>query len=582
MNKKGSTPRRLLWCLIPIICSMLLIQPATSLSVTRTPFEIESDHLQPTMLNDPPTVFDLRDVDGENYVTGIRDQGGYGTCWAHGTMAAVESNMLMTDEWSSNDELGAPDLSEAHLDWWNGFNTHNNDDDPGGDGLTPHFGGDYRVSSAYMTRGEGNIREIDAPYSDITTPADRSHKVYHYYYPREIAWFVAEPDLSNIDIIKTMVMQYGAVGTCMCVKGEFFDGYIHYQPPVNDLDPNHAIAIIGWDDTKQTQADDPGAWLCKNSWGDGWGINGYFWISYYDKHCGQHPEMGAVSYQDVERIENTYFYYHDYHGWRDTLPEIQEAVNVFTVENEGSINAVSFYTAADTVDFTVVIYDDFEDGLLENELARESGTIDFTGYHTIDLSSPVNLPVGDQFYIYLNLSHGGQPIDRTSEIPVLLGLRGDTIVESAANAGESFYKNNGEWYDLYDYSFADPQWNNTANFCMKAISGLKTAAYQVSDIQATMGRLSGSVENIGEAEGNNIVCSIKIMGGLLGRIAIESEDIIESLSVGSKETFSTDQLVFGLGKVEITIAVDYTVKWTGEAVVVGPFLLGVQQTEDEV
>ena len=35
----------------------------------------------------------------------------------------------------------------------------------------------------------------------------------------------------------------------------------------------HAVSIIGWDDSKQ-------AWLCKNSYGTGWGENGYFFLSY--------------------------------------------------------------------------------------------------------------------------------------------------------------------------------------------------------------------------------------------------------------------------------------------------------------
>ena len=45
-------------------------------------------------------------------------------------------------------------------------------------------------------------------------------------------------------------------------------------------DRNHAIALIGWDDTK-------GAWLLRNSWGTDWGMGGYMWIKYNSNNVGR-------------------------------------------------------------------------------------------------------------------------------------------------------------------------------------------------------------------------------------------------------------------------------------------------------
>ncbi|MBN2781159.1 MAG: T9SS type A sorting domain-containing protein [Candidatus Marinimicrobia bacterium] len=485
---------------------------------------------------DLPARFDLRHAGENNYVTTVKSQQG-GTCWAHGTLAAMESNLLRTGTWIREPELSEPNLAEYHLDWWNGFNLFYNEDLGylPGEGLAVHMGGDYRVAAAYLSRGDGAVRDEDGQsYKD---PPARRDSSYQYFYPRDIEWYRLKRDLSNIAFIKNQLMTHGALATCMYANNLFLDDSTNgsfYQPPSDPNEPNHSIAIVGWDDTLRTAAPSPGAWLCKNSWGASWGSawggNGYFWISYYDKHAGRNPEMGCVSFQHVEPMRYDGIYYHDYHGWRDTL-DVREAVNIFVAEARDTLVAVSFYTAADSVNYSVKVFRTRTALGNDSPVLTQGGMIACAGFHTLDLEIRPVLMSGDSFFVCLDLDRGGQAYDRTSVVPVLLdvpqvySMKAEaTTVPSRAEKNESLFRSGGEWIDLQTV-------NASANFCIKAL--VKKSRYSS---QTPAPESSGLIGTYPNPAGGRITIDFQLVSE--ARVEIRLTDLAgRTVAVCANETF---------------------------------------------
>ena len=67
-----------------------------------------------------PASYDLRNVGGTNYVTSVKNQNPYGTCWAFATYGSLESSILMAGGATN-------DFSERNLVYRHGFDWGVND-----------------------------------------------------------------------------------------------------------------------------------------------------------------------------------------------------------------------------------------------------------------------------------------------------------------------------------------------------------------------------------------------------------------------------------------------------------------------
>ena len=79
------------------------------------------------------------------------------------------------------------------------------------------------------------------------------------------------------DSIKQAIMTYGPVSVGCAVTqafGAYNGGVFNENDPQAQI--NHAVALVGWDDSQGEN----GVWFLRNSWGPGWGEDGYMRIEY--------------------------------------------------------------------------------------------------------------------------------------------------------------------------------------------------------------------------------------------------------------------------------------------------------------
>jgi PKD repeat protein len=231
---------------------------------------------KPAVLQDIPSSFSWLNYSGYDWTTSARNQGGCGSCWAFGAVSALESRINIA--WNAPD-LDV-DLSEQYiLSCLPGSGSCN-----GGNSFAA-----YRLIIFNGPTGNncnGIITESCLPYeADDTIPCSQKSPDWRSHLLPLAGcgcWNPHYPD--DVNAIKSQIVNDGPVVTYFEATGDFMQwGSTHHSP--TDYYPyapasgsNHAVAIVGY-------KDDPlishgGYWIVKNSWGTGWGYNGFFNIEY--------------------------------------------------------------------------------------------------------------------------------------------------------------------------------------------------------------------------------------------------------------------------------------------------------------
>lgn len=394
-------------------------------------------------VSDVPPSYDLRT---RLRVSEVRNQGNYGTCWAFAAISALESSLMPEENLL---------FSVDHMSMSNSFNVNQYD------------GGEYTMGMAYLAAWQGPVYEKDDPYGDGATDESLS-PVKHVQEIRII-------DGKDYQGIKEAVFKYGGVQTSLysnisSSKGnsKYFNKDTNAYCYMGSEKPNHDVVIIGWDDNYPKEnfnvdLEGDGAFICQNSWGNEFGDDGFFYVSYYDTNIGTHNEV----YTGVENTDNyDNIYQSDLCGWVGKMGYDKEdmyGANVFTATSDQNIKAASFYATASDTSYELYIVNDFKDEYsFAGRKKVAEGTLENAGYYTIKFDEEVPVTEGERYAVVLHIN--------TPESTHPMAIEYDS--------GESYLKDvdldDGEGYISYDgAAFINVKEKQDCNLCIKAFSDNK-------------------------------------------------------------------------------------------------------------
>ena len=347
-----------------------------------------------------PTRYDSRDIDGQGttYLTPVRNQNPYGTCWAFASMVGIEYLM-------NRDEGITADLSVNNLVNLHGFAAAYNQ------GGLPDF------AVAVFLREDGPVTAALDPYKRPgLSVRERGVRI-----PRKVAmlprWTTSVPgDLmtTQLESVKRGVMTYGPLTISYYHSDSYLKGANYYYTGAKGA--NHSVAVVGWDDDYpaanfKTPPPANGAFIIRNSWGTSWGEKGYFYLSYYDTSLCRDGNIAWARLSDGSDYGHVYQL--DPYGYvmsygTDIPSDTAFGANVFTAWTDETLTAFGFYALAEntTYEVTVVIDPQFEtDGSLSGTMTPvKKGVCADVGFEVLDFDREVAVGAVTNFAIAVKLT----------------------------------------------------------------------------------------------------------------------------------------------------------------------------------
>jgi cathepsin B len=241
----------------------------------------------PQPIADLPTNYDARaDPDVSACVHPIRNQAQCGSCWAFGASEALSDRFCIASKGKVSAVLSPEDLVSCNTKLNQGCNggylfaawTYLENTGIVTDGCFPYTSLAGRVPQCPTTCKDGETftkyKCASGSIVEATTPAQ----------------------------IQSGIMGSGPMETSFDVYADFMNYesgvYTHVS---GALDGGHAVKILGWGEENGLNY-----WLCANSWGDSWGMDGFFKIAWGQCNIDNAVYACTPDYVNIEEATTTF------------------------------------------------------------------------------------------------------------------------------------------------------------------------------------------------------------------------------------------------------------------------------------
>lgn len=427
-----------------------------------------------------PESFDMR---SKGLVSPVKNQGEYGTCWAHAAVSSMETSLI-----SQNPFI---DISEWHMAYFCTVDEYDTEQNDYPDFLKLfEYGGSTSMITNKIAGWQGITNEEDFPY-EYDEIANEDYRYMTNYHVSDVC--MAFNSLQSSENTNQQVKSLIHDGQSIIISFLAYEGFLNeetssYFGDMEKIDDatqadanlsNHAVTIIGWDDNyskenfkSDMQPKNDGAWLIKNSWGNEFGNQGYYWLSYEDDSI-----YFDVAYELDYSDNYDNIYQNDFSnygsGWINSysVSDNNEGymANIFTSEDNEYISGAGFYTTDNGTEYEVTIYTDLKDEtnpISGTAYPVSSGNEKYSGYHTVDFDNSIYIEAGQKYSVVVKLKNQlNQYV-----IPATGTMNFLRDEDKSAFENISFISADGEnWADSTEYE-ADEYTPNIGAVCCKVFT----------------------------------------------------------------------------------------------------------------